>query len=381
MTKVSPKFIQNINDDNVILWFNESNKYVVTSDINSKLIQLYTNPDYGRDSFVSYLKEHFQIDSENGNAIYENIADFIEETTYASSESHTTTTFPKVETPSHYPILNYYSFYDKKIRIRYESDIIKSLFHPQIAHHSIDGDQKFDTSFDIFKKSDDLYLLRDGDCVGKFKTESFHFLQGKFALELTNSIHNKNIDQWIATFHASTISNGKESIMIIGDSGNGKSTLSALLMAKGYDILCDDFTPLYENDMLLYRYPAATSIKKGAFDMLQSHLDIEDLITHTNGPKKVNIKYVPPVLKYNSLKSAFPCHHIVYVKYDKDNGNALNKMPKDKILETLIPDSWISPNERHALKFINWFKETNCHKLTYSNNDFALSKFEELFNG
>ena len=115
------------------------------------------------------------------------------------------------------------------------------------------------TQFDIFKIDHNLYLFKDGNYIGRYKTNEFHLLQGRFALELTNSIFNLDIEQWIATFHASTITYKKEAIMIIGDSGNGKSTLSALLMANGFDVLADDFTPMYK-DLNLYRYPAAISL-------------------------------------------------------------------------------------------------------------------------
>jgi hypothetical protein len=296
-----------------------------------------------------------------------------------SEEEHTESITQNLTTPTSF-IEESYRFTDKVVTIRFESEIIKSLVHPQIAHHAIESTTHNDVLFNVFKLADELHLLKNGVHIGSYKTQLFHFLQGKFALELTNTIHNANIDKWIATFHASTISNGKESIMIIGDSGNGKSTLSVLLMAHGYDILCDDFTPLYEDNLELYRYPAATSIKKGAFEALTPYLkDIELLKTHTSGPKKVNIKYVPPILSYESQAASFPCKKIVYVKYDGSKKDNLKLVSSEKVLETLIPDSWISPKESHALKFMNWFKNIECYQLNYNNNTFAISKFKELF--
>ncbi len=376
-TNLAPKLIHDIDNDTTLLWFHTSNRYVVTSKINSDIIQQYTNPDFHRDLFVAYIHQNFDLKKEEANQLFDDIATFLNEVNQndnlaPSFQGETSTSLtPQIE--------EFYTFFDKTIKIRFESEVIKSLVHPQIAHHSAKNCSKYDALFDIFKTDDNLHLLKNGIHVGSYKTESFHFLQGRFALELTNTIHNTLIDNWIAAFHASTVSNGKESIMIIGDSGNGKSTLSVLLMAHGFDILCDDFTPLYEDDKL-YRYPAATSIKKGAFEALKPYLStIDELKTHTSGPKKVNIKYVPPIQNYEEVDSYFSCNKIVYVKFDAEKDNTLHQISSGKILEILIPDSWISPKETHAIKFINWLKQVSCYELRYHNNDFAISKFKDLF--
>lgn len=374
---LAPKLIHDINEDTVLLWFEKSNRYVVTSKINSKLIELYLNPDESRDSFVTNISCDFQLKRDEAYSLANDISTFLED---VNIENESISSIDSSNKALSNFIEDSYKFNDKIVTIRYESDVIKGLIHPQIEHHSVNNSTNQDVLFEVFKQNDDLHLIKNGTAIGSFKTKSFHFLQGKFALELTNVIHNTIIENWIATFHASTISNGKESIMIIGDSGNGKSTLSVLLMAHGYDILCDDFTPLYENNLELYRYPAATSIKKGAFEALKPYLNgIDDLKTHTNGPKKVNIKYVPPILNFESQASSFPCHKIVYVKYDISKKDSLDLVSSEKILETLIPDSWISPKEAHAVKFINWFKKIDCYQLNYSNNNFAISKFKDLF--
>jgi len=376
-TNLFPKLIQVIDDNSTLLWFEKSNRYVVTSKVNSNIIKQYMNPDESRDSFIVYMLQHFKMESDEANTLYDDITIFLNDINSNDDTNILQNNVPSV--PTSY-IEESYRFFEKIITIRFETELIKSLVHPQIAHHTIKNNLQYDILFDIFKTDDDLHLLKNGIHVGSYKTQSFHFLQGRFALELTNTIHNTQIDNWIAAFHASTVANGKESIMIIGDSGNGKSTLSVLLMAHGLDILCDDFTPLYADDLKLYRYPAATSIKKGAFDALKPYLNnIDQLKTHTSGPKKVNIKYVPPIHNYEEVESYFPCHKIVYVKYNSEADNSLNRVSSGKVLETLIPDSWISPKEEHAVKFINWLKNVQCYELNYHSNDFAISKFRALF--
>ncbi|MFD2917478.1 phosphoenolpyruvate carboxykinase (ATP) [Psychroserpens luteus] len=371
-TDLSPKYIHKINET-IILWFQRSNKYIIVSESIYALINLFLNTDNKVD-FKKTLFETTEIGNERCEELYLEISNFLEDANAQPDEnhkSHPLQGIPKVN------IERTYNFDGKLIRINFQSERIESLIHPQITHHLTHHTTSFDAEFDIFKTLDTLHLFKNKSFVGSYNTQCFHLLQGKFALELTNTIHNTQLDKWIATFHASTVTNNSEAIMIIGDSGNGKSTLSALLMAHGFDLLADDFTPLYE-DMNLYRYPSAISIKKGAFNLLESKIsDFNSLKTYTNGPKKVNLKYLPQ--NSDSKNSHFPCNKIVYVKFDKTKKSELIPISVEKILETLIPDSWISPNEAHALSFLNWLKQVKCYELRYSDNDFATNSFNSLF--
>ena len=90
-------------------------------------------------------------------------------------------------------------------------------------------------------------------------------------MELLCLLTHKKEHDWLGTFHASTIANNKEAIMLIGASGRGKSTLSALLMANGFNLIADDFTPVLAKTQTIYNYPSAISIKEGAFKTLESY--------------------------------------------------------------------------------------------------------------
>ncbi|WP_040281431.1 hypothetical protein [Psychroserpens damuponensis] len=373
---LAPKHIRKI-DDSIILWFKESNRYVVVPQHTWTLISLYIESK-NKDAYLNHLEHELQLgDLDASTAIFTEISKFLIEVNVGSNDDNATVTSavsPKLD------IERFYQFDTKCVKINFESTRIESIIHPQIEHHLSNRNVTVDTEFDIFKIKDFLYIHKNKKHIGRYPTHAFHLLQGRFALELTNTIHDKHADDWVATFHASTVANTKEAIMIIGDSGNGKSTLSALLMTNGFDLLADDFTPLHL-DTNLYRYPSAISIKKGAFSILDAEIsNFNNLKIHTNGPKKVNLKYVPQNLSFTNKNSHFPCTKIVYVKFDKTKSSELHHISVEKIVETLIPDSWISPNEHHAHKFMNWLNDITCYELTYSDNDFAISKFKALFN-
>ncbi|WP_157503083.1 phosphoenolpyruvate carboxykinase (ATP) [Mangrovimonas xylaniphaga] len=206
-------------------------------------------------------------------------------------------------------------------------------------------------------------------------------LQGKFNFLLLCELYNKEERDWLGTFHASTLGNGKEAIMLIGDSGNGKSTLSALLMAHGLDIISDDITAMLADNLHVYRNPNAISIKQGAVKILKPFFpDMDDYDEVFINESKGYVKYIPPT-NINPKKFDFPCNKIVLVKYDKNTPNTvLVELDPAKALETLIPESWISPDPKHAKLFLNWLETVEFYSLTYNNNEEAISKFKSLFS-
>ena len=103
--------------------------------------------------------------------------------------------------------------------------------------------------------------------IGHWNKRDTHLFEGKLSMQLLIDIYKKPETDWMGVFHASAISNGKESILLLGDSGNGKSTSLALLIANGFNCLADDFVPIDKNKNI-YTYPAAISVKKNSVPTL-----------------------------------------------------------------------------------------------------------------
>ena len=72
----------------------------------------------------------------------------------------------------------------------------------------------------------------------------------------------------MGVFHASAINYKEDALLILGDSGNGKSTSLALLQAQGFHCIADDFVPVDVKKQKVYSFPAAISIKKSSLETL-----------------------------------------------------------------------------------------------------------------
>ncbi|WP_299111107.1 hypothetical protein [uncultured Winogradskyella sp.] len=270
-----------------------------------------------------------------------------------------------------------YKVKGKMIQINYDSELVKKTVHPSIAHLEVKQKGETQIVFDIYLDNDQLCLFRDKQLVRTVPKRDYHLLQGKFIMQLLSVIHDKQESEWLGTFHGSTITDGHNSILFVGQSGKGKSTLCAILAANGYELLADDVSPMLSKDCHIYHNPSAISIKKGAFDTLKSEVDNFDKLPITIFNKnKGALKYVPFP---NTKKDSYPCRAIVMVNYDHNAKLRLEHISIKTLLETFIPDSWLSPNPLHAKQFLDWLDTIDIYELTYSEKNSVIIELSSLF--
>lgn len=327
-------------------------------------------------TYIKNLKEDFDISEKTANSYFNDFSKFLNSLNLNSQAAEFKTPFA-IPNPN---ITKHYDFGDSQININYGSDRVSQLINPYLRHASVPNSLEAETVFDIFSEDYILYLFKNKSLIGSYESSNFHFLQGKFSMALLTSIYNNNESDWMATFHASTICNDEEAIMIIGGSGNGKSTLSAVLMAHGFDLLADDFTPMLAENQRLYRFPAAISIKTGAFNLVAEMFEgFDKLESEVSTSKQTTVKYLPPSNPFKNSKKNFKCRKLVMVKYSFEAKSVLRECSSEEILQTLIPDSWISPKPEHAQLLLEWLGSLSFYELNYSDNNLAVNKFKELF--
>ena len=208
---------------------------------------------------------------------------------------------------------------------------------------------------------------------------NYHLLQGKFVMQLLSLIHHKEEEAWLGTFHGSTMSDGKNAVLFVGNSGKGKSTLCALLSANGFELVADDVSPMLYEDRQIYYNPSAISIKEGAFEILQPLIDGFEQIPETLfNTSKGKLKYVPCKAPSNI---SYPCKSIIMVNYEKGAETQLKPISEKLLLETLIPESWLSPNPHYAEQFLEWLKSVYFYKLTYSDTKSVVQTVQSHFKG
>ncbi|MBT8260635.1 MAG: hypothetical protein KJN82_04920 [Bacteroidia bacterium] len=358
-----------------VLWFQASHKYIVINSNLNELITFFLTSN-SINSFKKKLLNAMDYSEEECLQLYKDIKTFLKEC-HNQKES---LDFKKTDYNISYRNLSQtYKVNQLIFEIHYSSEKLKNIIHPQLEHIEIQEPNAPITSvFDIYKEDDQLLLFKDYNFIGNYSVNNYHLLQGKFAMELLCSINENNESDWLGTFHASTVKKNNKGIMLIGDSGSGKSTFTALMMSNGFNLVADDISPILANDLKVYPYPAGVSIKSGAFKTLNTIIPDFKLLKEVYvNPYKGYVKYIPS-RNTDYIKQGTDSNTLIHINYKPNSKTIIEPFDLNEALQILIPESWLESSKTNAKRFMEWLKQLNCYKLTYSNYKEAINLVSEL---
>jgi hypothetical protein len=361
---------QKISEEDSIVWLKESNKYIV---LNSTILALIKKKSsFSSKDFLTLITESLNVTSSVAKRINKDISELLTET--KKVQLKTSTKHPDIVKPC--KLIQYYSFHNIIIKVGFDTEETKSLIHQKYSHLVIDKGNIYDVEYKIFNSDNTLFILKNNQLVGSWDSDQLHEFQGKFSMELMCSFYNKTEHDWMGVFHASTISKNNHSIMFTGDSGNGKSTLVSILMANGYNVIADDFSPVLRSDLKTYCFPSAISVKEKSFDLIeQLHPKLKSSNEYYINELKGTVKYLPPKSKETSAN----CSSVVWVQYSETTENSMKKISTQEALKKFLSDAWISNKEVNAKAFLKWIKKTAFYELNYADNDKLISIINNYF--
>ncbi len=275
----------------------------------------------------------------------------------------------------------YYQFAGCSFCFQYYHKKLEEMFHPKLAHLETNEVKDDYHTFMLFRIEDNLYLRSDDKLIGPWGMDEVHFFQGKVSAEFLNKVYDRKEEDWIGVFHASALSDGKNSIIMPGESGSGKSTSLAILLANGFDVIADDFVPIEAATRELRLFPSAISIKEGAWDLIKN--SFPEFGEHREVHYKdaaTRMIFLPPPITADPENTAAPVKAIVFINYSPGAELELTEEPKHIAFQKLVTDSWISPIYENVESFMDWFIELPCYRLTYSDNEQMVSTVRKLFN-
>ena len=364
-------------EDKTIVWLGTGNKYVVlehttadvlkeiskgatVNEIAKTLSKKLSVPIEASISFVLELETKFYKEKKS------------EKIEIANNHKNT-------KRPNNFEFIKYYKINDIIFKVSFLSDKELSFVHPKFAHLVIDEVTNFKHEFEVFINHNYIFLYVNNIFIGSWNKSNIHYFQGKFSMELIQKIHQKEENDWLGVFHASAISNGKKSMLFLGDSGNGKSTSLALLQANGFTCLADDFVPVDAKKQEVYSFPAAISIKKSSLEtLLPIYPELETSAEYNFKRLNKIVRYLKP--NNNDFFAHLPCTNLVFIKYEKDSKLSCKEISKIDAFQQLVPDSWLSSKKENAQLFLDWFEGLKCYQLTYSNNEKMIETVTKLFD-
>jgi hypothetical protein len=364
-------------EEKTIVWFGPRNEYLILEHTTADILK-EINKGTAINQIAETLSKKLSIPAkESVDFVLELERKFYKEEKIERLEI--VDSYKNTKRPKNFEFIKFYKINDIVFKISFLSEKELSFIHPKFAHLSIDEVTDFKNNFEVFIKHNYIFLFVNNILIGSWDNANIHFFQGKFSMELIQKIHQKEEDKWLGVFHASAVSNGKKSILFLGDSGNGKSTSLALLQANGFTCLADDFVPINADNEEVYSFPAAISIKKNSLETLLP------LYPELKNSAEYNFKRLNKIVRYlkpnnTNFLSHLPCKDLVFIKYEKNSALKFDKIAKINAFMQLVPDSWLSPIKENAQIFLDWFDSLNCYQITYSDNNEMIASVAKIFN-
>jgi HprK-related kinase A len=141
-------------------------------------------------------------------------------------------------------------------------------------------------------------------------------------------IHNR--DEYIQ-LHASSIEVDGEAMILPGDPGSGKSTLTAGLLARGWSYLCDEFALIDPWRDTVHPYPRALCIKEAAFAVVE-HCGLPlRRKTPYHKATKGRVAFLNPLdIDERIVGRPSPVRWVVFPKYVAGATPQLNSLPRSQ---------------------------------------------------
>jgi hypothetical protein len=363
-----------LNEKTTIVWLASVNKYILADFHLAKLIELIVMDD-SLEAAVQYCTHQLHVEKEQALAYITDVQQNLN--AFLQNQATQQLDFVNAQISNAVFSTRYYSIYGVGFKVDYGNSEYEELLNPKFAHQEVEVIESPAHHFQVKSIDQCALLLVDEQPIGAWEHEDNHFLGGKFSMQVLQKIYKNEENDWMAVFHAAAVTDGHQCLMFLGDSGNGKSTLSALLLASGLEVLADDFLPVDANSQFVCHFPSAISIKNKAYELLSPVFpQLNHLPEISNTALGKVFRYLPP--KRNS-PLCVPCKALVFVKYEQSTGFQLEEMSKEEAFEQLVPDSWISATPENANRFVNWFKQLPCFRLTYSDNEKMVATVKNWF--
>ena len=275
---------------------------------------------------------------------------------------------------------HHYRLGNKVIKFTYETRYFESFIHPLICHFETKEENNEMPLFELFAYQDRIVFRFNGEVKGSWTIDESHLVKGLIFMYLINILHDKTDNDWLMTVHASAITNGKKTILFSAPPGNGKTTIAALLQARGYKLISDDFVPIDKYSFNAFPFPIAMSVKDGSVALLSSIFpSLEQTPVNYITPEK-SVRYLPLNLSLDVTKEVTPVQEIIFIQYNSAVDFVWEKLDSLRAMKLLLDQTWVSPLQGNAALLFDRVLQISFYKLTYSNNQKALDAITNLFD-
>ncbi len=185
--------------------------------------------------------------------------------------------------------------------------------------------------------------------------------------------------------HGAALEKGGRVIVLLGEGGSGKTTLSVGLLKRGYRFLSDEVVAIDINTLGVRAFPRALNIKNGSlplFSSLEPELSLYSCSVSMDSEEEVSIHYAIPGAEFLAPKDVpFPVGLIIFPKYSSEGKTVLSRISRAvagvRIMELSFNQHLLK--EKGFRTVTHLVRETTCYHLWINDLGQACEMIEAMF--
>jgi hypothetical protein len=188
------------------------------------------------------------------------------------------------------PARQHYQFLDSVFSLGFGSPLLRELVDPTFQHLRTQAEAKDLLYLNIIYTRHRFTVLHGNAVIGRCATSRelgplLHGLLGLLAIRRY---------EYLLAIHASCLGRSGNALVMPGRSGSGKTTVTAALMAAGWEYMSDDTALLLPQTLACVGAPYALTIKEGAWPILRRYYpDIDRAPIHLRSDERL-VRYLCP---------------------------------------------------------------------------------------
>jgi HprK-related kinase A len=205
--------------------------------------------------------------------------------------------------------------------------------------------------------------------------------QGLLAAEMGMNLQMALGQRRYLLLHASVVERGGKALLMSGVSGAGKSTLAALLSARGWRLMGDEFALLDPATGLIRAFPRLVSLKNAAIDVVTDALPGARFGPLLAGTPKGDIRHlVPDASAVAAMDVPVPPALLLFPGYGFEVAD--RAVPPSEVFVRLTQAStnYIALGERGFDALAQLVKTVPARAIDYPDTDSAVALVERLWD-
>jgi HprK-related kinase A len=205
--------------------------------------------------------------------------------------------------------------------------------------------------------------------------------QGLLAAEMGMNLQMALGQRRYLLLHASVVEREGKALLMTGISGAGKSTLAALLSARGWRLMGDEFALLDPATGLIHAFPRLVSLKNAAIDVVTRALPEARFGPLLAGTPKGDIRHlVPDAGAVAAMQIAVPPALLLFPNYGFEAAD--RPVPPSEVFVRLTQAStnYVALGERGFDALARLVKTVPARAIDYPDTDVAVALVERLWD-